>query len=240
MDSLPDDLKCKIFQELDAVHLCRLSTVSKSTGCLVDTPESWIIVHGNIKQEAKEIYLQNSANEREAFCNIERCSTKLSIATARALEASNEMRKIESRTSNRRELADFNSLTWNAYNTAVSDLNFAENQLEEAEKNLEDAELEHWRVNGIVKLDVRKVRVPLRLRKIADYALSEWKVADAATKKLNPVFAGYLSSREKVGWKELCVKERSAWWVARKAFREISLWEGKVTATDILMDVVGK
>jgi hypothetical protein len=239
MDSLPDDLKCKIFQELDAVHLCRLSTVSKSTGCLVDTPETWKIVHGNLKQEAKEVYLQNSTNEREAACNIERCKAELSSATTRALEASKEMKKIDSHTFRRRN-EDILSHMWNSYNTAISDLNFAENQLEKAETDLEEAELEHWRVNGIFKLDVRKVRVPLRLRKIADDALAEWKVADAATKKLNPVFAGYLSTREKIGWKEAFEKERSTWWIARKAFREISRWEGKVTAADILMDVVAK
>jgi hypothetical protein len=62
----------------------------------------------------------------------------------------------------------------------------------------------------------------------------------AAAKKMNPVFAGYLSSGEKVGWEEVFEKERSTWWIARKAFREISLWEGKVSAPDILMEISAK
>jgi hypothetical protein len=42
-----------------------------------------------------------------------------------------------------------------------------------------------------------------------------------------------------MGWKNIFEKERSAWWVARIAFREISRWEGNTTSADILGDVVG-
>jgi hypothetical protein len=238
MDSLPDDLKCKIFQELDAVHLCRLSVVSKSTGILSDNPESWKIVHGSSKDEAKELHLKNSENTREASLQLEKYTTELSNANARALHASKEMEKIDSRTF-RKKTGDIPAHVWNAYNAAVSNLGFAEDLLEEAETNFEKADLEHWRVNGIAKADSKKLRVPLRLRQKAEQALAEWKIADLATRKLNPVCAGYLTAREKMGWKNIFEKERSAWWVARIAFREISRWEGNTTSADILGDVVG-
>jgi hypothetical protein len=77
-----------------------------------------------------------------------------------------------------------------------------EDLLEEAETNFEKADLEHWRVNGIAKADSKKLRVPLRLRQKAEQALAEWKIADFATRKLNPVCAGYLTAREKMGWKK--------------------------------------
>jgi hypothetical protein len=239
MDDLPDDLKSKIFQELDALHLCRLSAVSKSTGIIASNPESWKIVHGSSKDEAKKIYLKNFAKAFQASCNIERCKAELAIATTLASDASKELERIGVSTLIRYE--DVDSCKWNTYSAAVSELNFAEERMEEAETNLEGAELEHWRLNGIAKEEVRKVKVPLRLRKIADDALTEWKLADAAAaKKMNPVFAGYLSSGEKVGWEEVFEKERSTWWIARKAFREISLWEGKVSAPDILMEISAK
>jgi hypothetical protein len=237
MDLLPDDLKSKIFQELDAVHLCRLSVVSKSTWILAANPESWKIVHGSSKDEAKELHLKNSANTREAALQVEKYTAELSIANARALHASEEMEKIDARTF-RKGKGDIPSHKWNAYNAAVSDLGFAEDLLEEAETNFEKADLEHWRVNGIAKADSKKLRVPLRLRQKAEQALAEWKIADAATRKLNPVCAGYLTSREKMGWKNIFENERSAWWVARIAFREISRWEGNTTSADILGDIV--
>jgi hypothetical protein len=173
MDLLPDDLKSKIFQELDAVHLCRLSVVSKSTGILAADPESWKIVHGSSKDEAKKLYLKNSENIREAFHQIEKYSAELSIANARALHASKEMEKIDARTF-RKSKGDIPSHKWNAYNAAVSELNFSEERLEEAEANLENAELEHWRLNGIYKADYKKLRVPLRLRRIVEEELAEW------------------------------------------------------------------
>jgi len=238
MDALPDDLKSKIFQELDALHLCRLLAVSKSTEIIASNPETWKIVHGSSKDEAKKIYLKNFAKAFQASCNIERCKAELAIATTLAFGASKELERIGVSTLIRYE--DIDSCKWNTYSVAVSELNFAEERMEEAETNLEEAELEHWRLNRIAKEDVRKVRVPLRLRKIADDALTEWKLADAAAKKMNPVFVGYLSSGEKVGWAEVFEKERSTWWIARKAFREISLWEGKVSAPDILMEISAK
>jgi hypothetical protein len=236
MDLLPDDLKCKIFQELDAVHLCRLSALSKYTRILVDAPESWEIVHGISKHEARETHLKNSADLLCAEVNLEKCKAELDVANTRALVASSEMNATEDRTVNRYRETDWNSLSWNTYNSAVSNLVFAENKLEEAEANIEEAELEQWRINGISKLERKNLGVPLRLRRAANEALEEWKLADAATRRLNPVCSCYLTSREKIGWKIAFEKERTTWWVARKAFREISRWEGKVTPADILGD----
>jgi len=234
MDLLPDDLKSKIFQELDAVHLCRLAVVSKSTRILVDAPESWKIVHGDLKHEAKEICLKNSANLREAAYQLEKCVTELANTTARAFDASKELERIGMSTLVRYE--DVDSCKWNTYSTAVSNLNFAENCLEEAEVNLESAELEHWRLNGIVKADSYNTRVPLRLRRIAEDALLEWKTHCAKTSSVSHmrVWAESYTS------KTTCEVERQLWWTARYAFREINKWEGKITASDLLIDVISK
>jgi hypothetical protein len=222
MDLLPDDLKLKIFQELDAVHLCRLSVVSKSTKCLTDLPESWKIVHGNLKHEVKETHVKNAENLCIATCNFERCKDEHAAATSAALDAAAKMTAVEKRTSLRFK-DNMDVRTWNTYNSAVSDLNFTEDRLDEAEKNLEDAELELWEVTGIVKADCKKLRVPLRLRKIADDALEVWK--NECKKKIP------------------CVEseaERRAWWIARYAFRAINKWEGKSSAPDFLLNVTAK
>ena len=234
MDLLPDDLKSKIFQELDAVHLCRLSVVSKSTRILADAPESWKIVYGDLKHEAKEIHLKNSENLRDAAYQLEKCVAELAIATARAFDASKELERIGASTLIRYE--DVDSCKWNTYSTAVSDLNFAENFLEEAEANLESAELEHWRLNGIVKADSYNTRVPLRLRRKAEDALLEWKTHCAKTSSVSHmrVWAESYTS------KTICEVERQLWWTARYAYRAINKWEGKVTSADLLMGVVSK
>ena len=234
MDLLPDDLKSKIFQELDAVHLCRLSVVSKSTRILADAPESWKIVYGDLKHEAKEIHLKNSENLRDAAYQLEKCVAELAIATARAFDASKELERIGASTLIRYD--DIDSCKWNTYSTAVSDLNFAENFLEEAEANLESAELEHWRLNGIVKADSYNTRVPLRLRRKAEDALLEWKTHCAKTSSVSHmrVWAESYTS------KTICEVERQLWWTARYAYRAINKWEGKVTSTDILTCVVSK
>lgn len=235
MDLLPDDLKSKIFQELDAVNLCRLASVSKSTKILADSFETWKIVHGDPKHEAKEIYLKNSENLREAAYNVEKCATELAIATTRAFDASKEMKRIDMCTLTRYK-EETNSCKWNTYSTAVSDLNFAENFLEEAEANLESAELEHWRINGIVKADSYNIRVPLRLRRNAEDALLEWKTHCAKTSSISHmrVWAESCTSAH------TCEVERQLWWTARYAFRAINKWQGKVTSADILTHVVSK
>jgi hypothetical protein len=232
MDLLPDDLKSKIFQELDALHLCRLAVVSKSTRILADAHESWKIVHGDLKHEAKEIHLKNSANLREAAYQLEKCVAKLAIATARAFDASKELERIGVSTLIRYE--DIDSCKWNTYSTAVSDLNFAENFLEEAEANLESAELEHWRLNKISKADSYNARVPLRLRRIAEGALLAWKTHCAKT----PIVSSMRVWAESYTSNTICEVERQLWWTARYAFREINKWEGKITAADLLTDVI--
>lgn len=234
MDLLPDDLKSKIFQELDAVHLCRLSVVSKSTRILADSPESWKIVYGDLKHEAKEIHLKNSENSRDAAYQLEKCVAELAIATARAFDASKELERIGESTLIRYE--DIDSCKWNTYSTAVSDLNFAENFLEEAEANLESAELEHWRLNGIVKADSYNTRVPLRLRRIAEGALLEWKTHCSKRSSVSHLRVWAETDMSKT----TCEVERQLWWTARYAFRAINKWEGKVTSADLLMDVVSK
>jgi hypothetical protein len=234
MDLLPEDLKSKIFQELDAVNLCRLAVVSKATRILADSPESWKIVYGYPKQEAKEIHLKNSANLLEAIYQLEKCKVELAIATTRAFDASKELERIGVSTLVRYE--DIDSCKWNTYSAAVSELNFSENFLEEAESNLESAELEHWRLNGIVKADSYNLRVPLRLRKNAECALLEWKTHCAKTSNVGHVRVwaqSYIS-------KTTCEMERKLWWTARYAFRAINEWEGKVTAPDLLIDVISK
>jgi len=234
MDLLPDDLKSKIFQELDAVNLCRLAAVSKSTKILADSPESWKFVYGYPKHEAKENHLENSANLRDAVYQLEKCKAELAIATTRALEASNELERIGVSTLVRYE--DIDSCKWNTYSTAVSNLNIAENFLEEAEANLESAELEHWRLNGIVKTDSYNSRVPLRLRRIAEDALLEWKTHCANTPIVGHIRVWAQSYISKTN----CEMERQLWWTARYAFRAINEWEGKITPADLLIKCISK
>jgi len=235
MDLLPEDLKLKIFQELDAVHLCRLSILSKSTKILVDSPESWKIVYGDLKHEAKEIHLKNSANLLEGAYQVEKCAAELAIVTSRVFDASKEMERIDVRTFTRYK-DNISSSKWNAYNTAVSNLNFAENRLEEAEANLESAELEHWRLKGIVKADSYNLRVPLRLRRIAEGALLAWKTHCSKTSSVSHIRVWAETDMSKT----VCEVERQLWWTARYAFRAINNWEGKVTASDLLISVTSK
>jgi len=208
--------------------------VSKSTRILADSPESWKIVYGDLKHEAKEIHLKNSENLRDAAYQLEKCVAELAIATARAFDASKELERIGESTFIRYE--DIDSCKWNTYSTAVSDLNFAENFLEEAEANLESAELENWRLNGIVKADSYNTRVPLRLRRIAEGALLEWKTHCSKRSSVSHlrVWADSCTS------KTTCEVERQLWWTARYAYRAINKWEGKVTSADILTCVVSK
>ena len=219
MDLLPDDLKSKIFQELDAVHLCRLAVVSKSTKSLADAHESWKIVYGYPKHEAKEIHLKNSQDFFVATSNFKRREVERDFATSRVLETAQQMCKVEKRTVSRYKEADMNSFIWNTYNTAVSDLVFAEDQLDIAEKNFEEAELELWQVNKVAKTEFYNLRVPLRLRRTAEEALEEWKAECSKSLHVENIAA-----------------ERRAWWIprnARYAFRAINEWRG-VTASDLL------
>jgi hypothetical protein len=231
MDLLPDDLKSKIFQELDAVHLCRLAVLSKATRILADSDESWKIVYGYPKNEAKEIHLKNSENLRDASYQLEKCKAELDIATTCAFDASKELERIGVSTLIRYE--DIDSCKWNTYHTAVSELNFAEERLEEAEANLESAELEHWRLNGIVKADSYNLRVPLRLRKTAESALLEWKTHCSKTSYTRAWGETDMSNT-------VCKVERQLWWTARYAFRAINIWEGKTTPADLLMKCISK
>jgi hypothetical protein len=178
MDQLPDDLKSKIFQELDAVHLCRLAAVSKSTKVLVDTPESWKIVHGNLKHEAKKTHLKNAQDFFIATISFKRCEAERDAAVKEAFCATSRMNKVEKRTLSR-YTEDLDSITWNTYNAAVSNLVFAEDQLDIAEKNFEEAELERWQVATIAKTDCYNLRVPLRLRKVAEDSLEVWKTENS-------------------------------------------------------------
>ena len=231
MDLLPDDLKSKIFQELDAVHLCRLALLSKATRILADSDESWKIVYGYPKNEAKEIHLKNSENLRDASYQLDKCKAELDIATTCAFDASKELERIGVSTLIRYE--DVDSCKWNTYHTAVSELNFAEERLEEAEANLESAELEHWRLNGIVKADSYNLRVPLRLRKTAESALLEWKTHCSKTSYTRAWGETDTSNT-------VCKTERQLWWTARYAFRAINIWEGKATPADLLMKCISK
>jgi choline dehydrogenase-like flavoprotein len=231
MDLLPEDLKSKIFQELDAINLCRLAPVSKATRILADSDESWKIVYGYPKNEAKEIHLKNSENLRDAFYQLEKCKAELDIATTCAFDASKELERIVFI-----RYEDVDSCKWNTYHTAVSELNFAEERLEEAESNLESAELEHWRLNGIVKADSYNLRVPLRLRKNAESALLEWKTHCSKMSSVGHLRVWAQSYTSKT----TCEMERQLWWTARYAFRAINEWEGKVTAPDLLIKCISK
>jgi hypothetical protein len=234
MDLLPDDLKSKIFQELDAVNLCRLSVVSKSTRILADAPESWKTVYGDLKHEAKEIHLKNSENLRDASYRLEKCKAELDIATTCAFDASKELERIGVSTLIRYE--DVDSCKWNTYHTAVSELNFAEERLEEAEANLESAELEHWKLNGIVKADFYNSSVPLRLRRSAESALLEWKTHCSKMSSMSHMRVWTESCPSKT----TCEVERQLWWTARYAFRAINKWEGKATPADLLTNCISK
>ena len=200
MDLLPDDLKCKIFQELDAIHLCRLAVVSKSTRSLADAHESWKIVYGKLKHEAKEINLKNSQDFFLATANFKSCKVECDFATSRALETAQQMCMVEKRKVSRYKEEDMNSFIWNTYNTAVSDLVFAEDQLDIAEKNFEEAELELWQVNKVAKTEFYNLRVPLRLRRTAEEALEEWKAECSKSLRVENI-----------------ATERRAWWNARYA-----------------------
>jgi hypothetical protein len=228
MDLLPDDLKSKIFQELDAINLCRLAPVSKATRILADSDESWKIVYGCPKNEAKEIHLKNSENLRDASYQFEKCKVELDIATTCAFDASKELERIVFI-----RYEDVDSCKWNTYNTAVSELNFAEERLEEAEANLESAELENWRLNGIVKADSYNSRVPLKLRKTAESALLEWKTHCS---KMSYTRAWGETDASNT----TCKVERQLWWTARYAFRAINKWEGKATPADLLIKCIAK
>jgi hypothetical protein len=228
MDLLPDDLKSKIFQELDAINLCRLAPVSKATRILADSDESWKIVYGCPKNEAKEIHLKNSENLRDASYQLEKCKVEIDISTTCAFDASKELERIVFI-----RYEDVDSCKWNTYNTAVSELNFAEERLEKAEANLESAELEHWRLNGIVKADSYNSRVPLKLRKTAESALLEWKTHCS---KMSYTRAWGETDASNI----TCKVERQLWWTARYAFRAINKWEGKVTAPDLLIKCISK
>ena len=231
MNLLPDDLKSKIFQELDAVNLCRLARVSKSTRILADAPESWKIVYGELKHEAKKSHLKNAEGVFVASVNFERFKAERDLASSRAMDATSRMNEVEKRTRGRYK-EDLDSITWNTYNTAVSDLLFAEEYLEDSEKNFEEAELEHWEANNKAKVGCYNLRVPLRLRRVAEDALEVWK-AESAKCSFNMACLRISAEND-------TLNERRAWWTARYAFRAINHWEGKATASDLLVDVISK
>lgn len=73
MDSLSIDLLRAIFQELDAVMLCRLSQVSKDFLVATDDDSLWTVTHGFTKKRSLEILLELGAlsSSKTEECNAE-------------------------------------------------------------------------------------------------------------------------------------------------------------------------
>ena len=87
MDSLSIDLLRAIFQELDAVMLCRLSKVSKDFRAASDEDSVWNIAHGFTKQRSLEILSELGAI---SFSKNEECLAAAVVARNSEYEGSVE------------------------------------------------------------------------------------------------------------------------------------------------------
>jgi hypothetical protein len=87
MDSLSTDLLRAIFQELDAVMLCRLSTVSKDCRVAADDDSVWETVHGFAKGQSFEILLELGVL---SLSKTEECNAAATIASNSEFDGSTE------------------------------------------------------------------------------------------------------------------------------------------------------
>jgi hypothetical protein len=87
MDSLSTDLLRAIFQELDAVMLCRLSKVSKDFRVAADEDCVWNTVHGFTKRRSLDILLELDAL---SFSKSEECKAAAFIANNSEFDGSTE------------------------------------------------------------------------------------------------------------------------------------------------------
>jgi hypothetical protein len=87
MNSLSTDLLRAIFQELDAVMLCRLSSVSKDCRVAADDDSVWDAVHGFAKGKSFEILLELGAL---SLSKTEECNAAATIASNSEFDGSTE------------------------------------------------------------------------------------------------------------------------------------------------------
>lgn len=87
MDSLSTDLLRAIFQELDAVMLCRLSTVSKDCRVAADDDSVWNTAHGFAKGRSFEILMELGAL---SLSKTEECNAAAAIASNSEFDGSTE------------------------------------------------------------------------------------------------------------------------------------------------------
>lgn len=87
MDSLSTDLLRAIFQELDAVMLCRLSTVSKDFRVAADDDSVWDSAHGFAKGRSLEILLELGVL---SLSKTEECNAAATIASNSEFDGSTE------------------------------------------------------------------------------------------------------------------------------------------------------
>ena len=87
MDSLSVDLLRAIFQELDAVMLCRLSKVSKDFLVAADDDSLWTVAHGFTKKRSLEILLELDALSHS---KTEECNAAAHIASNAEFDGSTE------------------------------------------------------------------------------------------------------------------------------------------------------
>ena len=87
MDSLSIDLLREIFQELDAVMLCRLATVSKDCRVAADDDRVWETVHGFAKGQSFVILLELGVL---SLSKTEECNAAAHIASISEFDGSTE------------------------------------------------------------------------------------------------------------------------------------------------------
>jgi hypothetical protein len=87
MDSLSTDLLRAIFQELDAVMLCRLSTLSKDFRVAADDDSVWETVNGFAKGRSWEILLELGVL---SLSKTEECNAAATIASNSEFDGSTE------------------------------------------------------------------------------------------------------------------------------------------------------
>jgi len=87
MDSLSTDLLRAIFQELDAVMLCRLSTVSKDFRVAADDDSVWETAHGFAKGRSWVILLELGVL---SLSKTEECNAAATIASNSVFDGSTE------------------------------------------------------------------------------------------------------------------------------------------------------
>jgi len=87
MDSLSIDLLREIFQELDAVMLCRLAKVSKNFRDAADEDRVWDTAHGFTKQRSSEILFELGTL---SLYKTEECNAAAHIASISEFDGSTE------------------------------------------------------------------------------------------------------------------------------------------------------